>query len=386
MKMLFTNFVYSVKYFISFFIANVMKINKKNRAIYLIGERENEAKDNGYHLFKYVREKYPKERFYYVISKNSNDLNKIKKYGNILYYKSFKHFIYYILSRKLICAHVGSCTPDTAICWKMENRKLIKKKRLFIQHGITKEFIPTLTYSATGFEKFICGALPEYEFVSEKFGYEKNAVKYLGFCRFDNLHEFKTKNQILIMPTWRKWIPSSTWNNNNKNYDTFKQTDYYLNYYNLINYNKFIDFLERKNMNAIFYLHYEMQGYRELFKSQSNRVIIADDKNYDVQQLLKESKLLITDYSSIAFDFAYMKKPLIYYQFDYKEYSKNHYGIGYFNYERDGFGPVVNDIDSLVNILNDDIYADGKYKSKINKFFELNDNENCERHYREIIK
>ena len=386
MKMLFTNFVYSVKYFISFFIANVMKINKKNRAIYLIGERENEAKDNGYHLFKYVREKYPKERFYYVISKNSNDLNKIKKYGNILYYKSFKHFIYYILSRKLICAHVGSCTPDTAICWKMENRKLIKKKRLFIQHGITKEFIPTLTYSATEFEKFICGALPEYEFVSEKFGYEKNAVKYLGFCRFDNLHEFKTKNQILIMPTWRKWIPSSTWNNNNKNYDTFKQTDYYLNYYNLINYNKFIDFLERKNMNAIFYLHYEMQGYRELFKSQSNRVIIADDKNYDVQQLLKESKLLITDYSSIAFDFAYMKKPLIYYQFDYKEYSKNHYGIGYFNYERDGFGPVVNDIDSLVNILNDDIYADGKYKSKINKFFELNDNENCERHYREIIK
>ena len=80
MKIFFTNFVYSVKYFISFFIANVMKINKKNRAIYLIGERENEAKDNGYHLFKYVREKYPKERFYYVISKNSNDLNKIKKY------------------------------------------------------------------------------------------------------------------------------------------------------------------------------------------------------------------------------------------------------------------------------------------------------------------
>ena len=49
------------------------------------------------------------------------------------------------------------------------------------------------------------------------------------------------------------------------------------------------------------------------------------------------------DYSSIAFDFAYMKKPLIYYQFDQDKYYTNHFAKGYFDCERDGFGPQMSE-------------------------------------------
>ena len=46
-------------------------------------------------------------------------------------------------------------------------------------------------YKSTKFDKFICGAKPEYEFIKNKFGYDDKRVKYLGFCRFDNLHKYK---------------------------------------------------------------------------------------------------------------------------------------------------------------------------------------------------
>ena len=60
---------------------------------------------------------------------------------------------------------------------------------------------------------------------------------------------------------------------------------------------------------------------------------------------------------------------------------------GYFNYERDGFGPVYDNYLEIIAYL-DKIYKDNKfivekkYLDKMQNFFELKDRNNCERHYR----
>lgn len=372
----------SIKLLAAVSIAPIYKLFQK-RDIYLIGERKDQCQDNGYHLFKYVRENHKEDSFYYCITKDSNQLYKIKKLGNIVYYKSFKHYLYYVLSRKLVCAHVGSCTPDFAIVWKLEEKNIIKKNRVFIQHGITKELIPSLMYSGSNITTFICGAKSEYDFVKAEFGYPKGAVKYLGFCRFDNLHDVEVKNQILIMPTWRQWFGMD--GNNEMPEDEFLKSEYFIRFNELINNREFDKCLEENNMTAIFYPHNEMQRYLHLFKSISNNIIIATKSNYDVQALLKESKILITDYSSIAFDFAYMKKPMIYYQFDKEDYNNKHYSKGYFDYERDGFGPIAMSIDQVILNIKDQLEGKGNYKLYVDSFFKLNDKLNCERHYCEIM-
>ncbi|UKI38154.1 MAG: CDP-glycerol glycerophosphotransferase family protein [Clostridiales bacterium] len=58
------------------------------------------------------------------------------------------------------------------------------------------------------------------------------------------------------------------------------------------------------------YLHYELQKFSHLFKTDLQNVKIADFKNYGVRELLTNSSLLVTDYSSVFFDFAYMRKPI----------------------------------------------------------------------------
>ena len=115
LKHLFDGFKLITAFVISLFIKLFI-----NKDIYLIGERRSEAKDNGYHLFKYVRTQHSEQKFYYVIDKQAKDLKNISCYKNIVYYNSIKHYLYYLLSKKLICAHVGSCTPDTVLCWKLE--------------------------------------------------------------------------------------------------------------------------------------------------------------------------------------------------------------------------------------------------------------------------
>lgn len=352
--------------------------------IYLIGERKDQCQDNGYHLFKYIRENHPEDRVYYCITKNSNQLDKIKYLGNILYHGTVKHYIYYILAEKIVAAHLGSCDPESPIIWKLEGKEKIKKYKMFIQHGVIKELLPSLMYENTRLNLFVCGAKPEYEYVRANFGYKNGEVKYLGLCRFDNLHDFKEKNQILLMPTWRAWFGGSTWGGNND--DEFLKSEYYKRYESLINNNELIKYLEENDMYLVFYPHHEMQRYLKYFNTNYKRVKIADADNYDVQKLLKESMVLITDYSSIAFDFAYMRKPVIYYQFDKEEYFNKHYQKGYFDYERDGFGKVAISEEVLVSVLVDILGNKGEFRyiSRAKAFFPLYDNENCKRHYNEI--
>lgn len=66
-----------------------------------------------------------------------------------------------------------------------------------------------------------------------------------------------------------------------------------------------------------------------------------------------QSDLIVTDYSSVAFDFVYLRKPVIYYQPDREEFfSGSHtYVQGYFDYDKDGFGEVCTDSEILKNTI-----------------------------------
>lgn len=94
---------------------------------------------------------------------------------------------------------------------------------------------------------------------------------------------------------------------------------------------------------------------------------------------------MITDYSSVQIDFAYMKKPLAYFQFDYERFSREHYKKGYFDYNDDGFGPVFNDESSLLDYIEsmaeNNFENTELYLSRHKDFFTLYDTDNCKRNF-----
>lgn len=108
------------------------------------------------------------------------------------------------------------------------------------------------------------------------------------------------------------------------------------------------------------------------------------DATWSYNRVISEASILITDYSSVSFDFAYLKKPIIYCQFDKEKFYKTHtYQEGYFDYERDGFGPVVFSVEDtkkyISRYLNMGCKMEDKYIERVNRFFEFHDKNNCAR-------
>lgn len=366
----------------SFIFSLYLKLLKKE--IWLICEDGKEARDNGYHLFKYIRTNHPSDLVYYVCTKNSFDYNKIKNLGNIVEYKSLKHWIYYLVATKNISTHKYG-NPSAPIFYVLHNYKILKNKRIFLQHGITQNDSPWIYYKNTKFDLFICAALKEYEYIKEKFGYPDNNLAYLGFPRFDNLINSMNKKQIVLMPTWRTWLGRET--NLLSDSENFNKSKYYTKYQSLISNKKLISYLEKNDITLYFYPHRNMQKYISEFKVISKNIKVVGNE-VDIQDLLRESSLMITDYSSVAFDFAYMKKPVYYYQFDKKEFRKSQLQEGYFSYENDGFGKVIDNenilVDEVIDMINKDYVIDKVYEKKIDSFFKLNDKDNCKRNYEKI--
>lgn len=385
------NFLQIILFCISLPLSIIYKIYIKifKKEIWLICEDKNEARDNGYCFFKYLNEKQPQITSYYAINYKSQDYEKVKEIGKTVKYGSIKHWILYFNCKHNISSQKAG-KPDAAICYVLEVYGIIKSKSIFLQHGITINKAKWLFYDNTKMRLFICGAKPEYEYVKKYFGYPEENVKYLGFCRFDDYHNINVnKKQILLIPSWREWIASK--NEFSKKYEDstdFTSTEYYKKYQELINNKELIDFLEKEDLELYFYPHRNMQKYIADFSTTSNRIKIVDNKNSEIRKLLIESAVMITDYSSVSLDFAYMKKPVIYYQFDEKRFREAQYERGYFDYKELGLGKVYTDGDQVVQELREiyekDFELTGTFNKAHKEFFEIYDDKNNERIFNAI--
>lgn len=145
--------------------------------------------------------------------------------------------------------------------------------------------------------------------------------------------------------------------------------------------------MEKNNYIGIFYLH---PNFAEQFRYFKGNKIFKIKEKCNEQELLIKSALLITDFSSIFFDFGYILKPVIYTQFDYKEYRFNQFPEGYFDYKKDGFGPICYGLQCTIKEIIFEIENKCKLKKiylmRIKRFFEYFDENNNFPIYNEILK
>lgn len=193
------------------------------------------------------------------------------------------------------------------------------------------------------------------------------------------------------MPTWREWLVIHTKMSEISNYDgNFKNTDYYKYWKALLENKELHNLLERYETELLFFPHRNMQPFLSNFSTCNQNIKIASWEDYDVQDLLINSDLMITDYSSVFFDYAYLKKPIIFYQFDYQEFREGQYKEGYFDFDRQELGKVCYSLQKLLyeieNVMKNNFVLEEKYIKNMGDFFALNDNKNSERIFNEIQK
>ena len=351
----------------------------RNKRIWMFMDLPDMADDNARHLFTYAQDQDKNIIKYFTLDKDSKDWYDMKRIGKVIQYKSIKHRVLALYAEKIITSH-----PDNNIIYPFWGNYpffagLLKSSTIFLQHGITKDNVSTWL---NGYDKhlmmFLTSSKHEYKSIFEyPYNYKREVIKLLGFPRFDSLERKEDKRQIFIMPSWRRYL-------------RFKSNEYILNsqhfnrFNSLINNERLIEAAKKYDYDLIIKPHPNVYEYIDLFDR--NDYVKIDYKHEKYQKAFNHGSLLITDYSSVAFDFAYLRKPVLYYQYS-RDY---HFNINesYFDYDTMGFGEVcrIEDqlVDYIIEYMKNGCEMKEIYENRVKAYFLFNDKNNCMRVYNAI--
>ena len=361
---------------------------KKYANVWLICEEKKEARDNGYWFFRKMVENHPEQKCIYAIDKKSVDYRNVQDLGEVIQYSSLRHWIVYFTCEFNISSQKGG-KPNAAICAFLELNHLFAAHCIFLQHGVIINDLRWLYADRSIFDMFITSTIYEKQFIEERFGFPEGTIQLTGLPRFDNLHQNRTNyRRILVMPTWRSWFNLKSKQKEGLDTD-FESSEYFEKWKEFLESDHLNQLITEHKLEVIFYPHRNMQRYlSKMRKDIQTKAIIASWENYDIQELLITSALMVTDYSSVFFDMIYMKKPIIFYQFDLDKFRMGQYEQGYFDYSNNPYGKSFKEpellFDEMSDIIRKGFECDLKYKEAHRKSFPYYDTFNCERVFQGI--
>ena len=366
-----------------------------NKKIWLISDRVNVAGDNGEALFIWLNQnKNDNIETYFVINQDCPDFERMKKYGNVVAQGSIEHKILHCMAEYIISSQFDEYVrnPFYHETYSDLYRDLVYEPRfVFLQHGVIKDDLSEWTNRLKkDMYGFVTAAKREYQSILDyPYMYTSKEVWLTGLPRYDRLYHDE-KRQITIMPTWRAYLKVRCENDKNRMEmgDNFVYSQFFRFYDSLLNDERLLNAAKKYNYTICFRPHPTVMSRMSDFRHDERVLFIPETVPY--RQVYAESDLVITDYSSSVMDFVYLKKPVLYCHFDRDEFFAKHtYKAGYYDYEKDGFGEVTYDMESLIDLvieyMRNDCRLHQPYKDRINSFFEFQDQNNCKRVYEKLM-
>jgi len=342
------------------------------------------AHDSGYHFFDYVYKNKKHENFYYVIRKGSPEEDNLKdKKDKILYFMSFKYFVYMFAARLLISSDTKRNSYNLSLKKSKLAKTLTDKKLVYLQHGVNGLKVVKDFYKNRGvFDLVIAPSEYEREMIIEHWGYDDSEVVTTGLARWDVLED-KTDEisykQIFVMPTWRTWMDGMT-------KDKFLESEYFQRYNDFLSSSRLENLLKENNVKIMFFLHPKFKEYIDLFNFESDQIEKFGFLEVPLDEMIMKSSLMISDYSSVIWEMFYLKKPCVFFHFDRDKYLD--YEGSYMDFDNDLFGDVAYDTETLVDIIESYIKNEFQEKQHYgqlrNEYFTYIDKNNSERIYQAI--
>lgn len=367
-------------------------LQAQERPIWITFDKLYKAGDNGEYFYHYVRENHPEIDIYYIIKDTAADWERLKGDPHVVLYGSEKAKLLSLKASVIAATHVNIMIycGFTEVWEKKYLRNLFNAQVACIQHGLTVQDIAV--YQNRLYDNtllYCCASKYEIENILKPvYGYDESQAKLNGLARYDGLVNNDQK-QILITPTWRRDIVNGGVACDMKSYNVyFKNSEYYKIYNSLINDERLMECARECGYKIIYLLHPAMSAQIDDYDKNDYVDIIAATGDMSYEKVLTESSLMVTDYSGVQFDFAYMRKPILYY---HPSKLPPHYDeSSSFVYETMGFGPIIDEHDELIAQLcaymKNDCQTEEEYKKRADDFFAFDDTRNCERIFEEMLK
>jgi glycosyltransferase involved in cell wall biosynthesis len=359
---------------------------------WVFSDRLSMAQDNAEHVYRYVSSHHPDVNAWFVMRRDSPDWARLKADGfRLVEYRSREHHVL-----MLNAAHVVSSHLDVEFARPIEDRFYPSKQRwkfTFLQHGIVLHDMAAW-FNQKNLDVLVTTTRAEYDAITadgSPYQLTTKEVALTGLARHDALLKKRramsedSRNVILIAPTWREALfkPKSGWGATRELIDDFWQSDYAKSWFGLL---RSAELLEgaRANGHEVWFLPHPMLQPHVTQEDLPSGVRLVRYSDGDIQDVIAQARVMVTDYSSLAFEAAFLQTPVVYFQFDVRHmFTGGHfYQKGYFEYERDGFGPIVTTLEDAVGtIVNaaSGAKAPEPYRTRAEYTFPFRDGNNCER-------
>lgn len=358
--------------------------------VWLISDRPGVAGDNGEALFRFIRKSPAYRRkidAYFIIDKKSPDYKRLSPLGRVIPLGSLRHKMLALFARGRAVSQTDSLLYDTLVRGYVKDI-FNKQKRVFLQHGITKDDI-SRSYSRylQNFDLFVTASGREYRGIVENpdYGLDTSRVATLGFPRHDMLVR-EGGGLVLVAPTWRLRLTPEL----GTDMQSFLSSEYYRRWSELLADPALLEICSRYGYRIVFLPHNKIMPFISAFDGLPDEIEqLRDAISYS--EIISCASVMITDYSSNAFEMLYCKKPVLYYQFDRASFYGSHtYAKGYYDYGTDSLGDVFSGRDELLRALEHTLGADCKmkpiYAERAEKFFAYRDGKCSERVAEAILR
>lgn len=313
-------FIHRIKQTVAYILSLFWFGKKAKRLVLLFEKNSSKYEESASVLFEKLIDSGYKYA-YFIIDRNYKYFDSIpKKYlSNILYKNSFKHYLYFFKAKNFI----GTETMVHSIDLKIFNIFALKKiadkniNYVFLQHGVM--YMVSLDSESrrmfkrrelNGKYRVVVSSKAEADHFVQLGRHEYEDLYICGLPKFDRNTLNDDADKIIIMPTWRPWEI-------NMARDNFMETSYFKMVMRI--YNNVPDDLKEK---VIILPHPLIMNEIENLPADVYDAIMIDAKYNDI---LKQARILITDYSSIAYDAFYRGTRVIFY-WEEKDECIAHYG------------------------------------------------------------
>lgn len=371
-------------------LARSEAVSKRFADAWMLLDRDTQADDNAEHLYRYILRNHPEINAFFVLSRSSHDWARLEEEGfRLLPFGSEDHHLLLLNARHVVSSHADSFVLD--VLPRSTFGDLMNFKFTFLQHGVIRDDISRWLNSKR-IDLFVTTSPREHESIAaevSRYKFGRLQTQMVGLSRHDVLlsRQVTPERIVLIMPTWRQYLVSTTRHGTSTRHvsERFFDSRYAQSWRSVLHSPQLRELAEKHNYRIVFFPHSNMQIYADWFEAPEWVDVRTHETDPILQELYCRANMMITDYSSVFFEMGLLLKPVIYYQFDQEEmYGGAHPSSrGYFDFEADGFGPVVTHESDLWTeldaILSRECKPSARYLERMTDTLPLRDGKNRQR-------
>lgn len=354
------------------------------RRVWLLSDKLYNPDDNGLAFFKHLRKNESNVQAYFLLSTDSLKRQEVSKIGKVVTFGSIRHFYLILIAEAVISSESYSYNKPPMFMLPYSDR-MWKSLRVFLTHGVLDSDNSNVYGRAReAFDLIVASREKEVKtLIADPWGYDRVTIVLSGLARYDYLQAGEI-HTVTLMFKWRPYLTAGR-KSKDKNWDydaRFLASRYYSALVELSSDQRIQDAARAKGLSIQLVLHPCLWAAHSQFASLKGLTVLTDEKSFS--QIISESALLVTDYSSLYHDFLYLRKPVLFYQFDRSEFAeKMGLEAGFSPNSEDAPGPVCSQLENvvaeIVRTIDRNFESDSKYTERIETWFPRRDSLNCQR-------